>query len=210
MRTLLHALIGAVLAGVVPAAQVPETPAAASTVAVDAARQADRARFLEMFARAYFPGRSGQIMVVPREGDMITERTPNYGFMHGSPWDDDVRIPMLFHGPAFITQGAWLDEVHQQDVAPTLAALLGVPPVATMTGRALPVIAPGAGRPRAILLLVLDATRVDYFDRHADRMPTLDRLRREGAWFANARVNYLPTLTSVGHATIATGADPPS
>ncbi len=208
MRTLLHALIGAVLAGVVPAAQVPETPAAASTVAVDAARQADRARFLEMFARAYFPGRSGQIMVVPREGDMITERTPNYGFMHGSPWDDDVRIPMLFHGPAFITQGAWLDEVHQQDVAPTLAALLGVPPVATMTGRALPVIAPGAGRPRAILLLVLDATRVDYFDRHADRMPTLDRLRREGAWFANARVNYLPTLTSVGHATIATGADP--
>ena len=34
------------------------------------------------------------------------------------------------------------------------------------------------------------------------------RLSREGAWFSNTRINYLPTLTSVGHATIGTGADP--
>lgn len=210
MRRFSHAAIAIILTVAAAAAQTPERPAAdIPGAAVDASRdQIDRARFLEMFARAYFPGRSGQIMVVPREGEMITERTPNYGFMHGSPWDDDTRIPMLFHGPSFITPGAWLDEVHQQDVAPTLAALLGIEPAATMTGRALPVIAPAAGRPRAIVLLVLDATRVDYFDRADVRMPTLQRLRREGAWFANARVNYLPTLTSVGHATVATGTDP--
>ena len=50
--------------------------------------------------------------------------------------------------------------------------------------------------------------RVDYFDRYGAVMPTMSRLRREGAWFSNARVNYLPTLTSVGHATVGTGADP--
>ena len=57
-------------------------------------------------------------------------------------------------------------------------------------------------------LLVLDAMRADYFDTYAGVMPTLSRLRREGAWFPNTRINYLPTLTSVGHATIGTGTDP--
>jgi len=205
----------ALLATASPAwTQVLERPDAASVGArsmapvPDGARGRQRREFLTMFARAYFPGRSGQVMVVPRAGEMITERDPNYGFMHGSPWDDDVRIPLLFYGPGFIRPGAWLDAVGQQDVAPTLATVLGVAPAATMTGRSLPVLAPGAGRPRAVLLLVLDAGRRDYFDRHADRMPTLSRLRREGAWFDNARIDYLPTLTSVGHATIATGADP--
>ena len=59
-----------------------------------------------------------------------------------------------------------------------------------------------------VVLLVLDAMRADYFDRYAAVMPTLSRLRREGAWFSNTRINYLPTLTSVGHATIGTGTDP--
>ena len=50
--------------------------------------------------------------------------------------------------------------------------------------------------------------RVDYFDRHASLMPTFDRLRREGAWFANTSVDYLPSVTGLGHATVATGTDP--
>lgn len=33
-------------------------------------------------------------------------------------------------------------------------------------------------------------------------------MRREGAWFPDAQIDYLPTVTSVGHATIGTGADP--
>jgi predicted AlkP superfamily pyrophosphatase or phosphodiesterase len=36
----------------------------------------------------------------------------------------------------------------------------------------------------------------------------LARLRSEGAWFENARIDYLPTVTSAGHATVATGVDP--
>jgi hypothetical protein len=50
--------------------------------------------------------------------------------------------------------------------------------------------------------------RADYFDLYADAMPTFTRMRREGAWFSEARINVLPTVTGVGHATLGTGADP--
>jgi predicted AlkP superfamily pyrophosphatase or phosphodiesterase len=36
----------------------------------------------------------------------------------------------------------------------------------------------------------------------------LSRMRRDGAWFGQARSTVLPTVTGVGHATIGTGADP--
>lgn len=169
-----------------------------------------RQAFLEMFARAYYPGRSGQIMLVPQEGAVILGRDdPLYRFMHGSPWSYDVDIPLLLFGPAFIERRASLEPVLQQDVAPTLAAVLGLPTPASMTGRALTTaLRSSRAQPRAMMLIVLDGMRTDYVDRYAAEMPTLARLRRDGAWFGAARVNYLPSLTSVGHATLATGADP--
>ena len=78
-----------------------------------------------MFARAYFPGRTGQLLIVPREGDFITRPDPNVEYMHGSPWSYDVSIPLMFAGPAVKT-GVFSVPAAQQDVAPTLAAALGV------------------------------------------------------------------------------------
>jgi hypothetical protein len=40
-----------------------------------------------MFARAYFPGRTGQLLIVPREGDFITRA--DVAYMHGSPWGSE-------------------------------------------------------------------------------------------------------------------------
>lgn len=168
----------------------------------------ERERWLQMFARGYYPGRSGQVFVVPREGDVITDRDPLYGFMHGSPWDADAHIPLLLHGAPFVRPGEYREPARQQDVAPTLGAAIGAPPVATMTGRVLSQALDTARRPRVVALLVFDGMRADYFDTYAGVMPTLARLRREGAWFSNTRIDYLPTLTSVGHATIGTGTDP--
>ena len=60
---------------------------------------AERQRALTMFARAYYPGRSGQIMIVPREGSTtISHDEPIVRFMHGSPWRYDTRIPLIFYG----------------------------------------------------------------------------------------------------------------
>src|SRR5438067_11369006 len=105
----------------------------------DATTLATRHRFLEMFARAYFPGRTGQLLVVPRKGDFITRPDPYYVQMHGTPWPYDVDIPLMFTGPA-VKAGRYSMAAVQQDIAPTLAEALGVkmPPFAT--GHVLPIL----------------------------------------------------------------------
>jgi Type I phosphodiesterase / nucleotide pyrophosphatase len=170
----------------------------------------DRKReFLEKYAHAYYPGRSGQIMLVPREGDFVTLNEPASLFMHGSPWSYDADIPLLFFGPSFIRKGTYAEAAAQQDIVPTLAKLLRLPLPPTVTGRAMEkALRLSASRPRAILVVVLDGMRRDYFERYQEVLPTLTRLREGGAWFSNARVNFLPTITPLGHATIGTGADP--
>ena len=183
------------------------TPSIRSTAPTNAAALATRQRFLEMFARAYVPGRTGQLLIVPREGDIITRPDPDVAFMHGSPWAYDVSIPLMFVGPAVRT-GLYSMPAVQQDVAPTLAAALGVRMPPTATGRVLPVLRTGRAQPRVVMLLVLDGMRRDYFDRYAAEMPTLTMLRRRSAWFTQASVNFLPTNTAVGHSTISTGTDP--
>jgi len=182
-------------------------PRTALVPPADAAALAARQRFLNMFARAYFPGRTGQLLIVPREGDFITRPDPDVVYMHGSPWAYDVAIPLIFAGPA-VRAGVYSMAAAQQDVAPTLAAALGVQMPPTATGRVLPVLRTGFTRPRMIMLLVLDGMRRDYFDRYAGSMPTLAALRRRGAWFTRAELNTLPSNTAVGHATISTGTDP--
>ena len=112
----------------------PAAPVAAATNSAPAG--ATRDAWLRLFARGYFPGRSGQLFVVPREGDVITDRDPLYAFMHGSPWDYDTHIPLLLHGTG-IKAGAYTAPAVQQDLAPTLASLIGLAAPATMTGRVL-------------------------------------------------------------------------
>src|SRR5512141_1351037 len=146
-----------------------DAPRIQRAAAADGTDLATRQRFLKMFARAYFPGRTGQLLIVPREGDFITR--PDVAYMHGSPWTYDVAIPLMFVGPA-VRAGTYSTPAVQQDVAPTLAAALGVQMPPTTTGRVLPVLRTGLARPRAVMLLVLDGMRRDYFDRYADLMPT--------------------------------------
>jgi len=163
-----------------------------------------------MFARSYVPGRSGQIFLVAEKGDFFLSRPDDvYRFMHGGPWEYDVEIPLLFHGEPFVRKGEYPGPAHQQDVAPTLATILGLPPPTTMTGHALTeALSGGSERPRVVFLAVLDGMGRDTWARLSSTLPTLSRLRTEGAWFPEARINYLPTVTSAGHATVATGTDP--
>lgn len=190
-----------------PAASSPA--AAAPRPATSAATSPQRAAWLAAFARGYFPGRSGQVFVVSREGEFVVDRNPLYAFMHGSPWPYDTHVPLLFYGPPFVKPLVSKERVSQQDVVPTLAALLGTAPPATAIGRPLrEALAPAATRPRVVALLVLDGTRADYLDTYQDVMPTVSRLRAGGAWFSEAHVSSVPTLTAVGHANLGTGAEP--
>ncbi len=147
---------------------VSDAPRIRATAPAGAAALTARQRFLEMFARAYFPGRTGQLLVVPREGDFITRPDPDVAYMHGSPWEYDVSIPLMFVGPAVRT-GRYSMPAVQQDVAPTLAAALGVQMLPTVTGRVLPVLRTDFARPRVVMLVVLDGMRRDATLRPCQR-----------------------------------------
>ena len=163
-----------------------------------------RDAFLPAFARSYYQGRSGQIMVVPREGHFITGTDP---FMHGSPWAYDARVPLILHAPRHVRAGTYGESVRHQDIAPTILSVLGAEPPPTMTGRPLAeALVKGAPPPRAVLVVVIDSFRADYLQRF--KLPSLSRLAAEGASFKHLRIDYLPTATGVAHATIATGTDP--
>jgi arylsulfatase A-like enzyme len=76
---------------------------------------------------SFMAGRSGDVVVMlDRAITPIPEpQAGAYVATHGSPWDYDRRVPMLFwrHGMAGFEQPAPVDTV---DIAPTLAAQLGL------------------------------------------------------------------------------------
>lgn len=90
-------------------------------------------------ARASFdPERSGDVVSLLRRVVVpIPVGRPGYTATHGSPWDYDRRVPMLFwrKGMAGFEQPAPVETV---DIAPTLAALIGLKvPEAAFDGRCL-------------------------------------------------------------------------
>jgi predicted AlkP superfamily pyrophosphatase or phosphodiesterase len=82
----------------------------------------------ERFHESYYPGRSGDIQValkshatlgMPRApGDVVAG--------HGSPWDYDRRVPILFWWPG-VTPDIRKDAIETVDIAPTLAGITAVP-----------------------------------------------------------------------------------
>jgi predicted AlkP superfamily pyrophosphatase or phosphodiesterase len=92
-------------------------------------------------ARAsYFPGRSGDLIVAlkPRVTP-IPDPTRGYVATHGSFWDYDRRVPILFwwKGVAPFEQPLGVETV---DIMPTLASFIGLPvPASEIDGRCLDV-----------------------------------------------------------------------
>ncbi|OYT90979.1 MAG: alkaline phosphatase [Burkholderiales bacterium PBB3] len=60
------------------------------------------------------------------------------GAIHGSPYEFDSHVPILLYGPAWIGKGRIDKPVEVVDIAPTLAALLGIAPPPTSEGHVLP------------------------------------------------------------------------
>jgi arylsulfatase A-like enzyme len=71
-------------------------------------------------ALSYFPGRSGDLVLVPRNNWLTTAT----GTTHGSSNAYDQRVPLVLFG-AGIKKGRFDTPSSPADVAPTLAALLG-------------------------------------------------------------------------------------
>jgi predicted AlkP superfamily pyrophosphatase or phosphodiesterase len=86
---------------------------------------------LRAAALSYVPGRSGDLVIVPKPGWMFTAA----GTTHGSANYDDQHVPILLFGRG-IKPGRYAQPVTPADVAPTLAQLCGIK-LAKADGRAL-------------------------------------------------------------------------
>jgi predicted AlkP superfamily pyrophosphatase or phosphodiesterase len=89
-------------------------------------------------ADSYFPGRSGDLFVVPKPYWLMDRSAPSkrrYGAGHGVPYNYDQHVPVLFMGFG-IRHGEYFDPITPADIAPTLASLCGIT-LATRDGQIL-------------------------------------------------------------------------
>jgi hypothetical protein len=77
-------------------------------------------------ARAsFYPGRSGDFVVLLKKDVTPIANTSSYVATHGSPWDYDRRVPILFWRPLQIGDTVETP-VETTDIMPTLAVMLGL------------------------------------------------------------------------------------
>jgi predicted AlkP superfamily pyrophosphatase or phosphodiesterase len=89
---------------------------------------------LPALRRTFFPGRSGDVLVVLKPFRVLDDQET--GTSHGSPWLYDAQVPLLLWGPG-IRRGVYAETVSPTDVAPTLSLLLGIGAPASSEGRPL-------------------------------------------------------------------------
>jgi predicted AlkP superfamily pyrophosphatase or phosphodiesterase len=86
----------------------------------------DRWSLIERVRMSFDPQRSGDLFVVLKKGVTPIGHVTSSVATHGSPWDYDRRVPILFWRPGF--RGAAVDSpVDTVDIMPTLAALIDLP-----------------------------------------------------------------------------------
>jgi predicted AlkP superfamily pyrophosphatase or phosphodiesterase len=92
-------------------------------------RPATQSPTLRAFAYSYFPGRSGDLFILPKPYWLL-DSTPagkprSYGTGHGVPYNYDQHVPVLLMGFG-IEPGQYFQPITPADIAPTFAALCGI------------------------------------------------------------------------------------
>jgi predicted AlkP superfamily pyrophosphatase or phosphodiesterase len=102
---------------------IRDVPGLAALFSTDDLRRAQRSGdpLRRAAALSHFPGRSGDIILVPSPNWLTTRM----GTTHGSQNDYDQHVPVIFYG-AGIKPGKYDGPASPADVAPTLARLVGI------------------------------------------------------------------------------------
>ena len=180
---------------------------------------------------------SGDIFLLPKYGNTTLESwefdpkhwqassiagkaiPPHPMTMHGIAWDYDLQIPIVFFDPTgrFLKHGEHKRLAVQQDIVPTLAKVLDIPAPAKAGGRVLEEALQDAKKlqsvstrplPKVIIIFIQDQVGRHYYAAHKGKAPFYESLHKRGANFVNASVAHVDVETSVGHASIGTGAWP--
>ena len=83
--------------------------------------------------RAFHPTRSGNVLFVQDVGWYLYPKPDEFAAMHGSPYDYDTFVPIMFAGHK-IGNKVIDREVAPEDIASTLTTYLGVKPPSGSTG----------------------------------------------------------------------------
>ncbi len=80
--------------------------------------------------RSWEPSAAGDLYVVPDEGKLLGSVSESVRFSHGTPYEKDTHVPILFFGAPF-TDGLYDEPIETVDIVPTVAEALGLdmPPV---------------------------------------------------------------------------------
>ena len=168
--------------------------------------------YLRRIRRGYAPGRSHDVIFVPREPNFVGAFDYT---SHGGPWDYLQKVPLVFYGPGYIRPVGEVDldrEPTVADLAPTVAQLLGFQWGGDRAGIPISeVLEPPAERsrpPKVVLTIVWDGGGSDVLDAWPDAWPNLRRWMRGGASIADAIVGSAPSTTPPVHTTLGTGVFP--
>ena len=101
-----------------------EIPGVLRVLRTDQLSDSSRDPMVRSAALSYFNGRSGDLMVVPKEYWFMSPRAV-IGTTHGSPYEYDTHVPVIFLGGS-IKSGRSKASITPADIAPTLADLAGV------------------------------------------------------------------------------------
>jgi predicted AlkP superfamily pyrophosphatase or phosphodiesterase len=89
--------------------------------------------YLDAMRKSFDPTRAAQLQIVLKPHWIYSYRPG--GSTHGSPYDYDTHVPLMFWGPSYVGQGEVKARAEVADLAPTLAALAGLPAPAQAQGR---------------------------------------------------------------------------
>jgi hypothetical protein len=78
---------------------------------------------LKLFQNSFFQARSPHLSVLPKRFVYLSASPGGTG--HGTAWDYDRHVPIAFMGEG-IRSGTYAAECGPEDIAPTLAHLLGI------------------------------------------------------------------------------------
>lgn len=97
---------------------------------------ADESDMARRVSRGVHPTVSGDIAVIQEPMFQFGETSAKYVTSHGTPYLYDAHVPLLIAGPG-IEAGVYSDPVEIVDLAPTIAALLGIEPPSGADGHLL-------------------------------------------------------------------------
>jgi predicted AlkP superfamily pyrophosphatase or phosphodiesterase len=167
--------------------------------------------------RGQYPGRSGDVIAVPKpysymigrwDYTSLDSQEPWVNTTHPNPWDYLTEVPIILRGPG-VPEGITNDTpVDIAGLASTYADLLDVD---GYEGAQPPLpggIEDGTKAPKVILSIVIDGAGWNVLRQHPQSWPTIARLREEGTTYTAATTGSAPSTTGPLHATFGTGVYP--